>query len=404
MRKIETLTAQQEQRLIEFRDEWRDIGTCCEPADFETGDRIIRGFYARLNKEAPIILHFSSPAICELAVNFVFAALANNKPKQLYSQLNSQLDSQLRSQLRSQLSSQLRSQLSSQLHSQLHSQLYSQLDSQLYSQLRSQLNSQLYSQLNSQLYSQLYSQLNSQLYSQLRSQLNSQLYSQLSCLKPYFISNRWGAQHWCAWEAFYLFGAEIGVKYSADDLTLLQEWGQLSQSIGWWAPWDGICFVSDRPRRVSFDQQNLLHNETGKAVVYSDGWGVSSWHGVRVPDHWIENRVNLDPVEVLKADNVEQRAAGMAIVGWPKAAKVLNRKIIDGDPETDMGALVELTMPGLPAPGRFLMARCPRNGTICEGVPRISDIDNLPIDTVIAAQAWRVGDPQSEYEHPSIRT
>jgi len=181
-------------------------------------------------------------------------------------------------------------------------------------------------------------------------------------------------------------------------------WEQAAIHGGFRVMHDEFCMVCDFPEVLLKDENNQPHCEVGPSHRWRDGWSLYHWHGVRVPDHWIENRANLDPVEVLKADNVEQRAAGMAIVGWPKAAKVLNRKIIDGDPETDMGALVELTMPGLPEPGRFLMARCPRNGTICEGVPHISDIDNLPIDTVIAAQAWRVGDPQSEYEHPSIRT
>lgn len=90
MKKITKLTAAQESRLVEFREEWRQVGLCCDPADFATGDEVIRGFYARLNKPAPIILHFSSPAMCELAVNFVFAALKKGKDSQLYSQLDSQ--------------------------------------------------------------------------------------------------------------------------------------------------------------------------------------------------------------------------------------------------------------------------------------------------------------------------
>lgn len=346
MKKITKLTPEQEARLIEFREEWLRHGLSCEPADFAAGDEVIRGFYKRLNKPEPMILHFSSPMMCEMAVNFVFAMLAE-KPR---------------------------------LCSQLRSQLCSQLDSQLRIQLGSQLGSQL------------------------RSQLGSQLDSQLGELKGYFLNNRWGAQHWCAWEAFYLFGHEIGVEYKAEDIALLLEWARLSQSIGWWAPWDGICFVSDRPRSVSFDDARLLHSEVGKAVEYSDGWGVSVWHGVRVPDDWIINRAALDPAVVLKSENVEQRAAGAAIIGWPKMVDKLKRKIIDGDPDTDMGALIELTMPGLREPGRFLQAICVRNGTIVEGIPRVSDIDGKPIETAIAAQAWRVGLTQTEYRHPVHRT
>ena len=162
--------------------------------------------------------------------------------------------------------------------------------------------------------------------------------------------------------------------------------------------------MSDRPRKVSFDESLLLHCETGKAVEYSDGWGVSAWHGTRVPDHWIANAKTLDPNEVIKADNVEQRAAGAAIVGWPKMLSVLNSKIIDDSGNDDIGQLIELTLPGLDEPGLFLKAKCPRNGTIVEGVPRVSDIDGLPITTALHAQAWRIGDPLSEYVHPPKRT
>ena len=93
MSKITKLTARQETRLVESREEWRQIGLCCDPADFAAGDEVIRGFYKRLGKSDPIILHFSSPAMCELAVNFVFAALKDGQSSQLDSQLYSQLGS-----------------------------------------------------------------------------------------------------------------------------------------------------------------------------------------------------------------------------------------------------------------------------------------------------------------------
>jgi hypothetical protein len=83
---------------------------------------------------------------------------------------------------------------------------------------------------------------------------------------------------------------------------------------------------------------------------------------------------------------------------------VLKARVIHDSGNDDMGQLIELTLPGLEKPGRFLKARCPRNGIVVEGVPYISDIDGLPIDTALAAQAWRVGDAMSEYEHPTRRT
>jgi len=139
-------------------------------------------------------------------------------------------------------------------------------------------------------------------------------------------------------------------------------------------------------------------------LVYRDGWGVYAWHGRRVPADWIENRKTLDPSIIIKHENVEMRAVGAAIIGWPRMLSVLKAKTINKHANPDIGELIELTLPGLSEPGRFLKAECPRNGLIVEGVPRVSDIDGLPIDTALAAQAWRIGDPASEYAHPPRRT
>ena len=162
--------------------------------------------------------------------------------------------------------------------------------------------------------------------------------------------------------------------------------------------------LSDRPAFIKRDESGRLHAESGPAIQYRDGWVVHAWHGTRVPAHWLDNRASLDPNEVIKAENVEQRAAGAAICGWPKMLGVLKAKVINDSGSDDIGQLIELTLPGLPEPGRFLKAVCPRNGIIVEGVPRVSDIDNLPIQTALHAQAWRIGDPLSEYQHPARRT
>jgi hypothetical protein len=165
-----------------------------------------------------------------------------------------------------------------------------------------------------------------------------------------------------------------------------------------------FCIVSDFPEFIHVDDENLPHCETGPSHRWRDGWSLYHWHGVSVPAHWIENRATLDPAEVIRAENVEQRAAGAAIIGWPRMLSVLNQRIINDSGDEDIGSLIELTLPGLDEPGRFLKARCPRNGLIVEGVPPVSDIDGLPIETALAAQAWRIGDPQSEYQHPPQRT
>ena len=155
------------------------------------------------------------------------------------------------------------------------------------------------SQLDSQLDSQLGSQLRSQLWSQLGSQLDSQFRSRQ------FSYNAFWGQHEAYWIAFYGFCAEIGVRYDEDGLRLLNAWGAIAESACWWAPWDGICILSDRPRHVSFDSQGRLHDETGMAVRFSCGWGVHAIHGVRVPEWVVERPAEITAAKISAETNAE---------------------------------------------------------------------------------------------------
>lgn len=179
---------------------------------------------------------------------------------------------------------------------------------------------------------------------------------------------------------------------------------KLTEHVSWMYPGRDVVYASDRPTVINLDQNGVLHCENGPAIAWMNGDAIYAWHGVIVPEHWIKNRENLSPSEVISCEDVEQRAVGAEIIGWSKMFNVLKACIIDDSGSPDIGQLIELTLPGLDEPGRFLKAICPRNGIIVEGVPYVSDIDNLPIETALAAQAWRIGDPQSEYIHPPKRT
>jgi hypothetical protein len=211
-----------------------------------------------------------------------------------------------------------------------------------------------------------------------------------------------GGNQWSAWDSFLTFFQDVA-KLPLD-YSNYQRWRALSEHSGPRIMHPDFCMISDRPEALTVDEQNRPHSETGPFCRWRDGSALYSWHGARVPAAWIEQRATLDPNEVIKHENVELRAAGAAIVGWPRMLTVLKAKVIDDSGSPDIGELIELKLPGLRDPGRFLKAKCPRNGIIVEGVPRISDIDGLPIETALHAQAWRIGDPLSDYQHPPRRT
>ncbi len=373
------LTSERTKIIDTARDEWLEHGLSTAPADFEAAEIAIASLYAAIDKPRPYFVRLSSPLGAEVYINLLTKTRPDIKPDHLGGQLGGQLWDQLRGQLGGQLGDQLGGQLGDQLGGQLRDRLWDRL----------------WGQLRDRLWDRLWGQLRDQLRGQLRDQLGGQNLS--------YMGTRFSGQ----WDYVWMWletGERLGVPYDSSQATMLRSHCTICRSIGCWYPFDDFCIITDRPTVIALNDAGRLHSESGPALAYRDGSSYHSWNGTGVPAHWVEQKDTLDPAEVLRAENVEQRAAGAAIIGWPKMADKLNRKIIDGDPSSDIGALVELTLPGLPEPGRFLQAMCPRNGIICEGVPRESDIDGLPINTAIAAQAWRDGLPAAEYDHPSIRT
>ena len=206
-----------------------------------------------------------------------------------------------------------------------------------------------------------------------------------------------GGNQWSAFDSFLTFFQDVA-KLPLD-YTAYNHYRVLAERSGPRIVHADFCMISDRPTVLTVDDRNLPHGENGPFCAWSDGSELWSWHGARLPARWIKDRETLDPMEVLKCRDVEQRTAGLSCIGWVRAIKSgkLPYKLVDADPDPSHGELIELKLDGLPKPGRFLMAECPRNGTIVEGVP-------LEISSVLAAQAWRVGLEPHEFSYPTVRT
>jgi hypothetical protein len=104
-----------------------------------------------------------------------------------------------------------------------------------------------------------------------------------------FCANAFWGQPESAELARHLFASEIGVAYRDDQRALLSAWTSLSESCFWWAPWEKLCIVSDRPRFLSFDDRRRLHHESGPALRFADGSRVYALEGCRVSDFVVEH-------------------------------------------------------------------------------------------------------------------
>ena len=132
------------------------------------------------------------------------------------------------------------------------------------------------------------------------------------------------------------------------------------------------------------------------AVEYSDGWGVSAWHGTRVPHEWIADRGSLTAKTALAWGNIEQRRAACEIIGWSKILRELDAKTIDADGDPEIGELIEVDLPDS-GRERFLRVLCGTGREFALPVPP-------NVTTAIDAQAWTWGLDAKSFVRPEIRT
>ena len=158
-----------------------------------------------------------------------------------------------------------------------------------------------------------------------------------------------------------------------------------------------FCMVCDFPELIRKDEQNRPHCETGPSHRWRDGWSLYHWHGVKVPAEWIEDKASLTASTALTWPNIEQRRAACEIIGWAKALKELDAKVIDKDGDPEIGTLLEVDLPES-GKERFIYVKCGTGREFALPVPRDCG------DTALAANMWTFGLDANAAFIPEVRT
>jgi hypothetical protein len=297
MTKIETLTPEQSEAVMQRYDEWLAVGRQFGETDREAAKAAVSALYVNAGRPEPkYVLQFTSPAIAGLAVAILRIP---EWGKQLWGQLRGQLRGQLEDQLEVQLRDQLEDQLEVQLRGQLRGQLWDQLRGQLEDQLRGQLWVQLWGQLGGK------------------------------WVFPAF----WG-MHEAGWISFYSFCEEIGVKYTSEQSGWLAAHRDVVKHCGWWWAFNEIVVISDRPTFQSVDGQGRLHNETRAAMQFADGYSLWSWNGTRVSEEVITtDPTTWDAKRILNEPNSEVRRVMVERLGWDQFVATANLQLVDRQPD-----------------------------------------------------------------------
>ena len=153
------------------------------------------------------------------------------------------------------------------------------------------------------------------------------------------------------------------------------------------------------PSRTRGWGSHRLHCEDGPAVVWPDGWGVWSWHGVQVPRKLIESPETITRDDVVHETNVEVRRAMMEILG-PRFAELLGAEEVAREEFLGQEYVLLRTVEIDPDVGdriQWVKVTCPSTGheyTLC--VP--PDVTS-PVEAV----AWTFGTEAARYR-PVVQT
>lgn len=183
---------------------------------------------------------------------------------------------------------------------------------------------------------------------------------------------------WDKWDPLNLDCLHGGVRFMTPDFTI----------------------ISDRPEIMKLDDQGRLHCETGPAVKWRDGMEQYYWHGISVPDHWVQDKKSITPKMALTWENMEQRRAACEIAGWANILKELKSKTIDKDINPQIGELVEVELPDV-GTERFLRVLC---GTGREFALCVTQFKHKTARECNAATyGWKIGMDINHFL-PAIRT
>lgn len=115
-----------------------------------------------------------------------------------------------------------------------------------------------------------------------------------------YISNF--GQHDAQWLSYYDVAGRLGVDTSPLESTMA-----IAKSCGWWWPFDQCAILCERPTVLHRDDQGRLHNESGPALLYPDGFAIYAIHGVLVEARIIEQPETITAHEITTHDNAEYR-------------------------------------------------------------------------------------------------
>jgi hypothetical protein len=117
----------------------------------------------------------------------------------------------------------------------------------------------------------------------------------------------------------------IGVELDQDAVKTLQDFGQV---VGYLIPFGNVCFVSLNPTEIHW-QDDVLHNESGPAILYRDGFSVWAIEGLQTDEQVVMRPETQTLDQINDEENIELKRIRISRYGWDRYMKESNAEVLD---------------------------------------------------------------------------
>lgn len=136
-----------------------------------------------------------------------------------------------------------------------------------------------------------------------------------------------------SWFAYYKLLERTGKFDNPDDpvhehIPQFQTW---IEEVGRAWTYEDFVIFSEKPTRISFDEDEQLHHDTEHAILYSDGSGKCIIHDVEVPDFVVLDPDSITIEHIRSEDNAEVKRIMRERYGEGRYLEDVGAEIVDVD-------------------------------------------------------------------------
>ena len=329
---MKTLTPEQAAQIAIIVEKWRAIALSTEPIDRHKATSAINAAYALIGKETPEIVFCPSP---HDALNKLFLShldRLDHKIEKLVTKvvyklgiipvLNRQQGKQIFDYLFQNTGNAIKDIYIN--LGQYHDLIQDNFDEEIGYQLHDRIINELYIQANKQIQSKI-----AKLQSQLRETLWHSLKSELEYQTWRTIKNTYHPVT-LLYDGFWLDICVSIYNWFTVNQSIREVWESLVKECGHIFAYEKICFVCDRPRIISLDNQQRLHAEGAPAIEFADGYSLYAYHGVTIPAAYGKLHPHQWQAEwILEEKNAELRRVLIQGIGYTRICQELQATELD---------------------------------------------------------------------------